>query len=94
MAQIVTLEQLAQLQNLALQGTTEHFEQIHRSSDSNSHGHQISSSQSQGSGSSETTSTTTTEYKPFKLGDLFGLFKKDDGLNLMNLAKNMDGTEQ
>ena len=93
MAQIITLQQLSQLaapQN----GYTNHFSSTARSQDSSSSGSNSNHSNSSGSGSSSSTTETINEYKPFDLkASLGGLFHHDQ-INLMNLKKNMDGTEQ
>ena len=93
MAQIITLQQLSQLaapQN----GYTNHFSSTERSQDSSSSGSNSNHSNSSGSGSSSSTTETINEYKPFDLkASLGGLFHHDQ-INLMNLKKNMDGTEQ
>ena len=89
MAQIITLQQLSQLaapQN----GYTNHFSSTARSQDSSSSGSNSNHSNSSGSGSSSSTTETINEYKPF---DLFSGLNHDQ-INLMNLKKNMDGTEQ
>ena len=89
MAQIITLQQLKQLaapQN----GYTNHFSSTERSQDSSSSGSNSNHSNSSGSGSSSSTTETINEYKPF---DLFSGLNHDQ-INLMNLKKNMDGTEQ